>query len=954
MILGLQLVLSGCEEELGSGGSQDLRTGKGSAPVQTVEEDTVNGTDTESLANQEQTTAGDTAEDSSSKGPALLSLAAEGASEINVSGGGYSSEPVPFIVTNSGSGPTGSLETLLAGSDAKNFAVVSDGCQGTVLAEGAECILSIQLTAQVTGDYRATLTLSDGVVSSNQLDLEGKAVDMGIVLEFSGADSLDLDLNGGTGIGERKSIKLTNNGDNTSGTLSEFILVSKTPDSFEIISDGCAGRRLDAGTSCYLEFRAVAEDNLQYDFELSYSAGTVQASSVTLSGRSVGLSPFVTTWKTDNPGFSEDNQIALPLTSINYDFVVDWGDGTQSIIDSSNDPDRIHTYASPGTYTVKIRGIFPTFNFESDISDGTDRKKILSVEKWGDVVWGTFEEAFWDCTNLQINTTESPNLSNASSLRYMFWNATSVNQDFSQWDTSNITDMSGMFQKAAAFNGDITTWDTSKVVRFDRMFEEASSFNQDISGWNTGSAENMYGMFSAASSFNQPVGTWDTKNVETMGEMFASASSFNQDLGGWDTSRVTNMESMFSEAGAFNGSINQWDVSRVANMNTMFFRARDFNQPLNSWEVSNVTNFTDMFMEASTFNQPLNNWDTSLAIYLNGMFYRASDFNGDISSWNTSNARTMEYMFASSEFNQDIGSWNTANVTDMASMFDSTPFNQDIGSWDTSKVRNMGSLFSGNTNFNQDIGSWNTSNVENMSKIFQKARSFNQDINSWNVSKVTNLNDAFNDAEAFNQPLNSWDTSSVTSMQATFRWTNSFNQDISSWDVSKVEDFDSMFNQALAFNQPLNTWNVAAATEMEEMFKGAHSFNQDLSAWDISNVTDLTGIFEDNDAFNQDISGWDTSSVTLFVRAFEGAGAFNQNLANWDISAGTSFGEMLDGSGLSTANYSSTLIGWAAQTLNPDLELGATGLSYNAGAAAAVTTLTTSPNNWTIDDAGQE
>ena len=51
--------------------------------------------------------------------------------------------------------------------------------------------------------------------------------------------------------------------------------------------------------------------------------------------RSKGPAPYITLWKTDNPGISGPNQIRLPLVMDGtYDFIVDWGDGSQDHITS--------------------------------------------------------------------------------------------------------------------------------------------------------------------------------------------------------------------------------------------------------------------------------------------------------------------------------------------------------------------------------------------------------------------------------------------------------------------------------------------------------------------------------------------------------------------------------------------------------------------------------------------
>jgi len=83
-----------------------------------------------------------------------------------------------------------------------------------------------------------------------------------------------------------------------------------------------------------------------------------------------------------------------------------------------------------------------------------------------------------------------------------------------------------------------------------RMFNEASSFNQNISDWNVSAVTNMNEMFYGATAFNQGIGNWSTSNVTNMLRMFALASFFDRDLGNWNLSSVTNMNQMFFGATA--------------------------------------------------------------------------------------------------------------------------------------------------------------------------------------------------------------------------------------------------------------------------------------------------------------------------------------------------------------------------------------------------------------------
>jgi hypothetical protein len=82
------------------------------------------------------------------------------------------------------------------------------------------------------------------------------------------------------------------------------------------------------------------------------------------------------------------------------------------------------------------------------------------------------------------------------------------------------------------------------------------------------------------------------------------------------------------------------------------------------------------------------------------------------------------------------------------------------------------------------------------------------------------------------------------------------------------------------------------------------------------------------------------------------ASAFNQDIGSWNISAVTSMSDMLVNTNLNATNYSNILIGWAAQSVQPNVNLNATPTPYKDTAVSARNTLTTTPNNWTITDAG--
>jgi surface protein len=479
----------------------------------------------------------------------------------------------------------------------------------------------------------------------------------------------------------------------------------------------------------------------------------------------IGQSEFITTWKTDNIGPSDDFSIAIPLAAESYyDFDINWGDNSsESFVGLGADLIVSHTYSNIGTYTVSIDGNFPRiyFNFSGD------RQKLLTVNQWGAISWENFDSAFRGCSNLQVNALDIPDLTNVTSLRRMF-------------------------RSASVFNGSINDWQVSTIIDMSEMFHFAIQFNQPLNSWDVSGVTNMSGMFTGADSFNQPISNWDVSNVTTMSSMFIGADSFNQSIDNWDVSNVTNMSSMFSSAVSFNQPLNNWDVSSVTDLSFMFQNAQIFNQPLGSWQVGAVTTLKSMFSNAYAFNQPIGDWDVSNVTTTADMFHLAVSFN------------------------QPIGSWNVSNVTNMGSMFwDASAFNQSIENWDVSQVTQFGLMFQGASSFNQPLDAWNVANANanaggGFLQMFAYAESFNQPLNSWNVGNVTNMKNMFRGATVFNQPLNNWDVSNVADMVRMFEGALAFDQSLGSWNITSCWDFTEMLsNSGLSYcnyDETLQSW----------------------------------------------------------------------------------------------------------------------------------------------------
>jgi len=127
-----------------------------------------------------------------------------------------------------------------------------------------------------------------------------------------------------------------------------------------------------------------------------------------------------------------------------------------------------------------------------------------------------------------------------------------------------------------------------------------------------------------------------------------------------------------------------------------------------------------------------------------------------------------------------------------------------------------------------------------------------------------------------------------------------------------------------------------------------------LDSWNTSSVTNMRSMFLYASAFNQNISNWDVSNVTNMSYMFQGT-SFNQNIGSWNVGKVTEMENMFKNVTLSTANYDALLIGWAAQTVKPNVVFSGGNSKYTAGTAATARgTLTGGTNLWTITDGGQD
>ncbi|WP_422105445.1 BspA family leucine-rich repeat surface protein [Winogradskyella sp.] len=721
--------------------------------------------------------------------------------------------------------------------------------------------------------------------------------------------------------------------------------------------------------------------------ELNYTYGDLGDSEVTITVVDFGgntatctatitltSNAFVTTWKTDNSGSSADNQITI-FTDNNetYNYNIAWGDGTSNLNVTGN---ITHTYSTAGTYTIGITGTFPRF-----MSNGSffgDAEKLISIDQWGTNTWSSFEEAFVECENMELIATDTPNLSNVTTLNRMFDNCQSLtgNASINSWDVSNVQHMQSMFASAFNFNQPLNNWNVGNVTNMASMFNAAESFNQDLNSWNTSQVQFMNFMFVAALDFNGAIGNWNVSQVTEMRSMFSYAEAFNQDLNSWNVSQVQEMNYMFLGATNFNGNISSWNPVQVTTMYAMFQNAVNFNQDISGWNVGQVTDMEWMFNGATLFNQPIGRWDVSNVSEANGMLvgtaFSTENYDELLINWSqltlqddVSFGTDADYCFGESARNTltDPSGFNW-NITDGGLNCDSffiTKWKTDnIGSSGDNQIKittvsgetydytifwGDGTLDSGVTG---DIthtyttpGTYTVAIAGTFPRITTATPGTFDDTSDrlklievvqWGANPWTSMGLAFTgcsnlDVTATDVP----DLSNATSLSNMFANCNTLvgTSAFNNWDVSTITNMRAVFLSASIFDQDISNWNVSAVESMDFMFKFAENFNQDIGSWITNNVTVMSSAFEGATSFNQDLSDWGVGNVIYMNWMFDGAFSFDQDLGSWDISSLAEADGMFSDAVLSTENYDNTLIGWA--TLDAGETQIPSGITFNGG-----------------------
>lgn len=718
---------------------------------------------------------------------------------------------------------------------------------------------------------------------------------------------------------------------------------------------------------------------------------------------SVENKPFITVWKTDLSGVSNNNEIYIPAFG---EYSYSWEEVGNSSNNGSGSTVGPHILSFPhaGTYRLKITPIGENPFHHIEFNYDSDRMKLQTIEQWGDIEWSSFENAFFGCINMTISTTDIPNLNNVTNMSNAF-KETSLTTipHLDLWNMAAVENMTGLFYDAANFNHYIGSWDTSSVENMSFMFRGALNFNQDIGAWDVSNVNDMRDMFNKAISFNHELGRWDVSNVRDMSNMFLGTIVFNTPIMNWDVSSVESMSGMFYNAANFNQDIGPWDLIKIETMETMFNNSgmdcMNYSKTLKEWstkpdlpngiilgaggkeysvEITNEREYLidDLgweitgdtlgdcllseevlpFITVWRANEGLNSQNNEILIPAYGEYTYSWIEIGNPSNFGSGEAIDNHIITFPNEGNYRVKMFPTGNNPlhqikfDYLTTGDTRRKILDVEQWGDVEWSSFERAFFGCIFLEVTaLDTPDLSNVTNMSYAFARSNIVTiPHLNEWDVSNVEDMTRMFWSSLYFNENIGDWDVSNVKIMKEMFDSALAFNHDIGNWDVSNVENMELMFNSAEVFDQDISTWDVSNVELMKGMFKNAKDFNQNINSWDVSNVKDMSEMFNNAYHFNQNVDSWDVSNVENMSNMFKSAIEFNQNLSLWNLNNLQMAEDMLSFSAIDCENYSATLYGWSE---NPntasDITFRAWNMMYSSDIISARNYLI-NYLNWTI------
>ena len=173
-------------------------------------------------------------------------------------------------------------------------------------------------------------------------------------------------------------------------------------------------------------------------------------------------------------GTSAANQFTIPINTgtFNYDISTDDGYTATGVTGA-------HTITFPsgaGIHNVVITGTFPGMKF----SNAGDKLKILTIDNWGIYGVGSTSQrfAFWGCSNLVVNATDTGDFSQVSNFQ-RFWYGTNTTT-FPLIDFSSATNLSELFRSTPIATFPANAFDNTAGNQYSNAFTTTNLTQQSI------------------------------------------------------------------------------------------------------------------------------------------------------------------------------------------------------------------------------------------------------------------------------------------------------------------------------------------------------------------------------------------------------------------------------------------------------------------------------------------
>jgi PKD repeat protein len=173
-----------------------------------------------------------------------------------------------------------------------------------------------------------------------------------------------------------------------------------------------------------------------------------------------------------------NDTITLPLFgSVNVS--IDWDDGSE-IENFTTSGNKNHTYTTAGEYEVSISGTLTQFG--NGLTGYSNADKFIEVSSFGNIGLISLSGAFKNAINLVSVPSSLP--SSVIDLSHCFHRASLINDsNITNWDVSNVKYIDYMFYRASSFNQNIFIWTPTNLEKYTYMLYKATKFNQPFSGW---------------------------------------------------------------------------------------------------------------------------------------------------------------------------------------------------------------------------------------------------------------------------------------------------------------------------------------------------------------------------------------------------------------------------------------------------------------------------------------